>query len=319
MNLEDGAGIEEPYDVFGLSASSRKASEIRDITYRDLPCWYELSWEETKPAILLRLHQDFIKDALVMTSETPLVRVLAEELDLKNFNGNFKGDIGFEGALKNQGESGDFTEYAISIPKMKKETDRACRWCNGTGQDSYDDRVCFSCSGSKHDFNIDWQEAHVVSASLTAFTRLLIYCDKDTSASFPQLLTIETITEVGMHGGSLSADVSLPLRRFLSLYPGHNTIPEAIKAMETAYNKMFILREFDKYSFKTLVWDDGGLCMDCPGDACGVHPDGYGKREERGYGLSCHNVDSAVQQLTLIAGLAAIHDKARKEIRKLPD
>lgn len=290
--------------------------EVRDITYRDLPCWYEISWEGTKPAILLRIHQDFIKDALVMTSETPLVRVLAEKLDLKNFKGNFKDDIGFEGILKNQGEKGGFSEFSIPIPKIKKESERKCAWCGGSGKDNYGDRECFSCSGSGKDFEMDWQEAFEVSASLTAFTRLLQCCGEDTSAPFPQLLVLKTSTKRDMHGGSLGAEISRHLRNWLSSYSRYNTVSEANEAMMRAHDKMFGLKEFERDSFKVMVWEDGGLCMDCPGDACRIHPNSYGRRENRGYKLACHNVDSPAQQLTLIVGLAAIHDKAREESRK---
>lgn len=249
-----------------------------------------------------------------MNSETNLVRLLSRELGLKNFSGDFQKDIGFEGILKNQGEKDGFSEFSIPIPKIKKESERKCTWCGGSGNDNYDDRECFMCSGSGKDFEMDWQEAFEVSASLTAFTRLLECCDEDTSASLPQLLTLETFTSKDMHGGSLGASISRPLRKWLSVYSGHNTIPEATKAMMTAHDKMFGLKRFDIHSFKIMVWEDGGLLIDCPGDACGVHPNSHERRAGRGYELTCHNVDSPAQQLTLITGLAAIHDRARKEI-----
>jgi hypothetical protein len=73
-----------------------------------------------------------------------------------------------------------------------------------------------------------------------------------------------------------------------------------------------------KYSFRILRLESGGLCIDCPGDACGIHPDTYAEydiKEGRGYKFTCHNVDTPMQQITLIAGLAALHDCTRKEIK----
>lgn len=314
MSLEDRADKQVASPAPEATIKLRKSFDnFRDITYQNLPCWYELSWDATKPAILLRIHNDFIKNALVMTESTRLVSFLSKELGFKSFNGDYRSNIGFEEALKHQGEKDDFTEYALNIPQIKKPTDRDCLWCHGSGEDSFGNEHCLMCSGSGKDHDMDWQAAFAASASLTAFSKLLKFCNEDTSAKVPQLLTIETITERGMHGGSLGVEISFPLRQWLTQRAGYNSIPEPLQAMMTAYDRMFGLSDFDKYSFKIMAHDDGGLIMDCPGNACGIHPDGHSKREGRGYELSCHNVDSPAQQLTLISGLAALHDRARKE------
>jgi hypothetical protein len=39
------------------------------LTRQDIPCWYELSWQEKIPAILLRVHEDFIKDAVKISEK----------------------------------------------------------------------------------------------------------------------------------------------------------------------------------------------------------------------------------------------------------
>lgn len=272
-------------------------------------------------ALALRLHSDFIQKALVMTPDTHLVKVLSEDLNLKAFSGDYNKDLGFEGIFKNKGEKEKFIEYTFPLPQVRKESEEKCTWCNGSGEDSYGDRECFMCSGTGHGFIIDYRETIAASATLTALTKLLKsweWDNKNTSASLPQLLTVGTITKLDMHGGSLWGEVSSPLRHWLSLHSGHDSIPEATQAMMAAHDKMFTLRDFDKHAFKLMVWEDGALMMDCPGNACGIHPDHHFRGEGEGYEFNCHNVDSSAQQLTLLVGLAAIHDKARKELAQFP-
>lgn len=246
---------------------------VRNIIYRDLPCWYELSFDPTRPAILLRLHNDYISNALVMSDRTPIVDHLAQKLKLGHFSGDYNGDLGFNGALRNQRKVGDFTEYVV-----------------------------------------DPQQPFAASASLTALGVLLDKCNEDTSSQMPQLLTVKTETRYGMFGGSLSAKISNPFRMWLSSYSGRNTMPEALRSMMLAYGQMVGLHSPDKFYFETRLGENGGLILNCPGNACGILPAYNSMSEGRGYELTCHNVDNYVQQLTLIAGLAVLHDIARKEI-----
>ncbi len=87
--------------------------------------------------------------------------------------------------------------------------------------------------------------------------------------------------------------------------------------MKKCWDRLFGLKDYDKWSFRVSV-GDGFITIDCPGNACGIHPDhnaGLRIEKDEGYEFTCHNVDSPAQQLTLLAGLAALHDKARKEIK----
>ena len=95
---------------------------------------------------------------------------------------------------------------------------------------------------------------------------------------------------------------------------------EMIEAMIKTWQKMFPTKKvdkYDRYSFRASVdYENGWLNVSCPGDACGLNPaNSCGGEDGRGYEFSCHNVDSPMQQLTLIAGLAALCDKAKKEIK----
>ena len=56
-----------------------------------------------------------------------------------------------------------------------------------------------------------------------------------------------------------------------------------------------------------------GLFLRVPGDACEIGVDGSGVPwGDEGVGMPSHNVDTPIQQLTLLTGIAAFHDMARQ-------
>lgn len=290
-------------------------TEFKCITEENIPSWYELSWQEKKPAIILRIHKDFVKNLDVKIEESLIVKSLIEDFSFKEFSSDFTRDIGFDKVFKHAGEKNGFVEFLIKIPKVKKRTNEKCSHCKGTGYDQDLDRECFSCEGTGKDYILDWYPAEAISASFTVFTTPLNWkCETDTSANFPQLLTVNTITREGMHGGSLDGKISIPLRKWLSYFDDHAEIPEMLQAMKTAYNQMTGLRDYHQFGFQVYV-KGGGFVADCPGDACGIYPSDWNMKEGKGYKFSCHNVDTPMQQITLLAGLAVLCDKARKEIK----
>lgn len=185
-------------------------------------------------------------------------------------------------------------------------------------------RDCIHCTGVGKELIFDWQSAYACSASFTVFLVLTEFVKTETSAPFSQLLTVKTMIREGLDGGSLSGEYSIPLVKFLSnLYDETKTrrsISEMIQAMKLAYNHMVGMRKFDQFNFRASVdYEDGWLNVSCPGNACGLNPEhnaGYDmKRRGLGYKFNCHNIDTPVQQITLLAGLAALHDKARKALK----
>lgn len=288
----------------------------------NIPCWYELSWQKEEPAILLRVHQDFIKSTRMFPPESPIIRHYMEAFKFSNFSDSLNGNFGFnntlfEGTFNYQGKKDEFVEFLIKLPIIKVKTHEVCDYCHGSGKDTIieeDERDCIHCEGTGTKYDYLWQRAYAVSASFTIFFKIARYPEKETSSSLPQLIIVETVTDREMHGGSLGGEISIPLRNWLASL-GDASLPEVTQATKTAYGHMFSgLRHFNDYYFKSYARSNGGFVADCPGDACGLHPSGWHKPEGEGYEFSCHNVDSPAQQITLLAGLAALHDRARKEI-----
>lgn len=293
------------------------------LTCENIPCWYELSWRAEPPTIVLRLHRDFIAGAKVISLEELIVREFMKEFRFTNWNGDLTRNWGFEDAFVRQGEKEEFVEFWVNIPKVKWRTAEPCERCDGTGKDPhFEDEKCFSCDGSGKAYAMDWKIAYAISASFTAFSNLVNYPEQETRAAVPQLLTVQTVTRQESHGGSLGGEYSIPLARWMASLGEGTKMTEMVEAMKAAHRRLFDDEKFDLHcsSFKASIdYEDGWLNVSCPGEECGLNPE-YGEdmamRKKRGYKFDCHNVDTPMQQLTLLAGLAALHDQARREIGK---
>lgn len=292
---------------------------LRDI----MPCWYELSWLEKLPAIILRVHNDFIgyiKEQKIDFENAPIIMRLKIEFGFKNFIGDFGGNFGFDDALKRRGEKDGFTEFLIKIPKVKKITNKPCGRCNGKGKDRLRNDKCLMCEGRGKEYKYDWKIPYAISASLKVFFMLALFPKMETSVSFPQLMTLTTVTARGNHGGAIHGEFSIPLAKWLnSNFCDKKEAAEKMKqAAMRAYKRMFGMSKFDRYNFDAKISDVGGVMLSCPGNATGIHPENCYKVDvgKEGYELACHNLDTPMQQLALLAGLATLHDLARGEINK---
>jgi len=286
------------------------------IILEDMPCWYELSFVKETPALLLRVHEDFIKDKGAISENAPIVKNFKERFGFKKFSGDFGRDFGFEGVFKSRGVKDGFYEFMIEIPKVKKDSGKKCGYCEGSGEDRFLARKCLFCNGKGKEYIYDWQNAYAISASFTTFSVFAHFYQGNTSCLNLQLLFVETITDKNMHGGSLFGMYSIPLVKWLGSFGKHAIMVEMQEAMKITYFHMFGKDDYLKHEFIAYVADNTGwLNVSCPGNACGLNPQSGYIEKDNGYEFSCHNVDTPMQQITLLAGLAALCDKARKEIK----
>lgn len=300
----------------------------------DLPCWYELLFRYeasfvssiTNPVILLRVHNDFVEKSQEISSDSPFIWDYQEKLGFKTlfdkFHGSLKSgkDFGFNGAFKYRGKNGEFTEFLIEIPEVKKYTGQFCERCGGSGIDkSFDfEKMCLSCHGEGKRFIYDYKNAFVVSASFTVFFQIANFFEisgEKTNSALKQLMAIETETNHGDYGGGIRGVYSPYFFKWLKGVSDRK-LPEVKKAMIDVWKKfMNKVDDFNSYGFIVDISDKGGLILDCPGDVCGIQPSSFCGKENQGYEFNCHNVDSPAQQITLISGLAALYDIERRKSR----
>lgn len=298
-----------------------------------LPCWYELSWIPKEIGILIRIHQSAVEKLNRIPNDAPIFEYFKKEFDFKEFEANLAKNFGFEKAMVHLQEKDGFVELLAKAPHVMEWTKEKCQRCKGKKRDPGIGGKCMSCNGSGKERIYKWQSAYAVSASFTVLFQMLNMIEgdialdkmdvKEIPTNFPQLLTVETVTKHDMHGGSLGGSYGVPLVSWLAAKSKglsrqhHIVLEEMEKAMKIAYSHMFGKSSLDEYQrFEAHIDYEGGwLNVSCPGDACGLNPsNSWMPDRDKGYQFSCHNVDNPVQQFTLLAGLAALHDQVRREL-----
>jgi len=312
----------------------------------NMPCIYELSWDKTKPAVIVRAHKEFLANCPEL-EDAPIKQSFMEAFHFSRFESDIRnGNFGFEGVFERVAEEDGFATFRVAIPKAKKQLYKICPICHGDKASLFGkclncngrgkiEELCSECHGAKKNEDgdacpycegrgkktyIDWDSFYAISASFNIFfniAALQLEKDKATSCQFPQLIFVNIATDRDIHGGSLDGTYSIPLASWLSCFESGTEITEMTGAMILAWTKIYgVIDKYDRNEFYSKVaYKNGWLNVSCPGNRCGLHPaNNWGPEVNIGYEFSCHNVDTPMQQITIIAGLAALCDKAKKEI-----
>ncbi|OGZ64566.1 MAG: hypothetical protein A3A98_03355 [Candidatus Staskawiczbacteria bacterium RIFCSPLOWO2_01_FULL_40_39] len=320
--------------------------------YEEIPCWYELSFDTNIPAVVVKIHQAYLKCLPERWKEGHLIAKFLKEFKFSEFKGNLEaGDFGFDASFKRMGEEGDFLFFSVPMPVLEHVRKKPCDYCQGNKQDvlfggdcvlcggtGIQDKmiVCNFCDGAKNDYwgdecrhckgkgqvldsYMDWQPFYAISATFTIFCDLMYWGtskEKLTSCKFPQLLTVQTSIAKGMSGAPLDGVYGISLANWLARIPAETHVPAIENAMMRTWQKIHgELNSIDKMNTFATVGSQGNIYISCPGDRTALHRSSGYSRVEKGYEFTCHNVDTPAQQLTLLAGLGALCDRARKEIK----
>lgn len=284
-----------------------------DTIEKSMPCWYELGWDKETKSLILRVHKDFVKRNPAFPGFDPTIWSYKNQFNLISYNYGFHTEyFGFDNTFKKRRNGGEFIEYEIKIPNLG--TKIKCDYCSGTGKNSFDE-PCPICRGEKSKISYDFKPAFAISASFTIFFKLAYFGrSMGISSKQFQLFEIETVTErnsVG-NGSAVNGWFSEKLMTWLrSLQDG--SLTDIIFAMKIANSQMLNGKTgiFESLQFDADIGKKGRLILRCPGDASGIYPlpNDQGKED---YIFGSCNMDSPVQQISVLAGLAALHDKARK-------
>ena len=283
------------------------------ITKDNIPCWYELGWDKETKSLILRVHKEFAEKTRTFLVHDIVVWSYKKEFQFLSYSPDFSGEyFGFDNAFRKYRESGEYIEYEIKIPNLGMEVN--CDYCFSAGKNSFDE-PCPICDGSRKKICYSFKTAFAISASFTIFFKLAYWgrIIEISSKKF-QLFEIETVTErnsVG-NGSSISGWFSERLTTWLRSLQ-NSSLADIVLAMKIANNQMFKGKNgiFQSLQFGADIGKKGRLILKCPGDASGIYPMSNDQgREDYIFG-SC-NMDSPVQQITVLAGLAALHDEARK-------
>mgnify|MGYP006293174451 CR=1 FL=1 len=163
---------------------------------------------------------------------------------------------------------------------------------------------------------MDTQSTRPLVASISLLLKCLNTADIDLTTQRPQLLVVDVLFNSREQRGivcGLSGAYSDDTVRWLSTQPDLSRVTDA---MQSAHSILFKVEGLHQHEFRAEVSDNGGwLNMNCPGDACGLDPyTTIRQKESSAYEFTCHNIDNTLQQLTLLAGLAALHDQVKEGV-----
>lgn len=304
----------------------QSGSSFNQVTYmlrvemerRDVPCWCWISFRDNPLGIAVGIH----KEVANLLEDKQMIAFLQEKFGFQGFS-KMADEVQFFGfdhaGIKK--DVGEFVEIFFAIPPIDVVTDKPCSHCKGTGKDSYFEYLCSYCEGTKKEISHDYKSLLAVSASLSVLFRCpqMYSPDKETTSRVNQLIALDVVclNEMGGSGigGVWSAEFCDYFRwLFNNQERKKNVFQEAVKAMKAAYYHCYYRKDKNLYrdEFWVNVEANAWLMINFSGDRCGIHPSGRSSFG-RGCEFSCHNVDTPVQQLGLLAAMSVIHDKARED------
>lgn len=130
-------------------------------------------------------------------------------------------------------------------------------------------------------------------------------------------------------GHAMHGDIFPAFRRLLAQLPESSKERIAQEARQSVLeahvafvepDKRRMHRKFWNYDCRARIEPDGRFYIACPGNACdiAIYPDSDSLDEEYCYcTFSCHNLDAAVQQLSLLAGLATLCHAVIEDMEKI--
>lgn len=264
------------------------------VSRENLPAWYELG-VDANTDLIVRVHRqalDFLR--AIEWSSAPIISFFQEKvktpfIEPSEERWGFGEVLSWEAADQKQ----DFIDLRCPLPVIFDPK---------TGRDE---------PGA-------WRVSVTLSVLFLALNTIIEKTDCPSS----QLLAISDFCYAGYiedetQTGYFSVCISPSLCRWISKQEDNSQRQEIISAMQEADRHMWRPEEsFDDYGFKAWFRQPRWVHLDCPGYSCGLDPDpgDYGSLSlEEGYQLLPHNVDTALQQLTLLSGIAALYQLARKE------
>jgi hypothetical protein len=296
---------------------------VKSILTYHLPAWCKLGFDPNKPAILFRIHKDFIQNELrKIKPSSPIIQDFQSRLPhIGEFKLAFENEFGFDGVFRRKEKLGPkndslFYEYTITIPNLRNT--ETCYLCNGIRM--VGGTHCRSCGGKGLVSRLNWNNAHQVVATLASVSADFS-CPEEANytGDESQLLTFASVYAEGSCGSSINALFSKRLCEWMR-ERGEGKIPEVEDAMALAWARMNngSIEESDRRRIEAVIdTPEGWLNISCPGQGCGLYPS-QGFKDYNGDVIGAefkpHNVDTPMQQLTLLAGLAALYQLAHKEI-----
>jgi hypothetical protein len=270
--------------------------EIRE---KNIPAWYELSLDNLCLIIHLpKTTLDQMKKFL--TDETPIVKALGSRRNMRllPFVSAVEEKWGFGSVIMTEaGIRPDWVQMKLILPligrPLREEKNDKIAVCN-------------------------WPLAFSAAATLKLIFEVLVAFPAETTISSSQLTVIEGMNVAAdLNGGAFSVLLSRRLIEWIRKQIGQGdwlNDEKTAKTMRDSFYFMFPPEDNGLFDSEFHVWvrRPKWLNLSVPGNACGLDPEDYSNPDSHnGYSLLPHNVDTPLQQLSILIGLAKIHELAR--------
>lgn len=251
--------------------------------------WYELDVGDNGRAIVIRIVHaawEFVKRQL--QKDLPLVTALQEGHRLSPFVKPTEGNWGFGQVAVPFVTQPEWVAFKYQIPNV------------------------FTADREKP----QWQDLCNITATIQVLTACLYLCSESSTKSQAQLLEFSLDCGHGPGRWPVFAGVSPAMCRWIAQQSETSRQPEICQYMENAHRQLFgrSRLSLDRPYILATIRQPSWISLCCPGDACDLSPEDLYtdlSHMNRGYGLHPHSMDTPMQQLTMIVGLAAMHKLAR--------
>lgn len=267
---------------------------FKNPSYELIPAWYELSFRSGEiskfpPGLIIKVHRRALEYLEKMPWTTaPVVPHFIKQFGLSTFTPPKEGVCGFDSAFTlESSDDPDWIVWKVEFPKIKAKLES---------------------------LESPPKTTIAIRTTMEVFFNCLWLFDRDTGSQQKQLIIIECIclpnSEHHRGNGSLSAILTPDAIGWLSLQPHKTHLQPVIQAMKEVHGYMWEGTSRND-RFGAFCRQPKYINLDVPGDACDLSPDDHNQNMTEGYTLVPHNVDSGLQQLTFLAGLAKLHDLMR--------
>ncbi len=266
--------------------------------YHDQPAYFEVGVLEEGKGLILSAHRKFAESLKPVTADPhrPLFTGFEQNLQVRpmvSYVSEQRG-WGFGEVFTPLSEENDWVKWQCLFPEG---------------------RELFSTDS-------DWRARNELAASFRILTLMASTFQEKSDSNRNQLVQLDmtVTTDEYFNKAPISATLTPAFVRWLATQRPRISAPEVEKPMRTAYDRMSGWPTDESARFQCTYRAPHFVNLIIPGQDAGLDPKDYGANVDRngavlheGYTLLDHNVDTIVQQMSLLTGIAAMHDLARRD------
>lgn len=266
------------------------------------PAWYELGVKDEGRILTVSVaptaHDELKRLA---TNDAPIVGALLELHRFAEFIPPGESSWGFGEVLHVcESERDDWQSWTITIPQVTP------RLADGKRD------------GLRE---IDWNTPFAISSTLHVLFTLMFILDDECKGDCieHQLVEYDVNPGRGMGQSGMAAGLSPMVVAWVVEQVENQSHPVIDVNMRNAHMRLFALDALDRYDAYYIgseFYEPHRIHLKCANNATGLDPDSHQLTgDDRGYELVPHNVDTPMEQLVLLTGVATLEQLVRQSLK----